>query len=62
MSIAVLTPYRDGCLFELNGVTYPFGSYEEAEAEVLARGLMFTVERFPSIPVVHAQSPTLPVL
>lgn len=60
MSTAVLTPQPDGrCLFEINGVTHPFDSYEMAESEALARGMTFTVERFPSTPVTAAQSPGL---
>ena len=62
MSTAILTPHRDGCLFELNGVVHRFDSYELAEAEVIARGLAFTVERFPALPVVLAESPGLRVL
>lgn len=63
MSVATLTPQRDGrCLFELNGVTHPFGSYEEAEAEALARGMAFTVEPFPTTPITAAESPALRVL
>lgn len=62
MSAAVLTPHRDGCLFELNGVVHRFASFEQAEAEVLARGLTFTVERFLATPVVYATAPALQVL
>lgn len=66
MSTAVLTPQPDGrCLFELNGVTHPFESYESAEAEALARGLPFTVDRFPLppvTPVATGKAPGLQVL
>jgi hypothetical protein len=55
MSTAVLTPRLDGCLFELNGI-------EQAEAEVLARGLLFTVDRFPATAIVIAESPAMRVI
>lgn len=62
MSTAVLTPLLDGCLFELNGMVHRFDSYEQAETEVLARDLMFTVDRFPSTPIVLAVSPAMRVI
>jgi len=59
MSPAILTPQRDGCLFERDGLVRRFDSYADAEAEAIAGLVPFTVDRFPMSPIVLAVSPAL---